>query len=98
MELMTGANCQTMKIECYDKDGKFLCGLCDDGALLGSYPLDDGSRLHIIDSFIVRNELDFGKVEKYEMPEETYSRRTDSVRSFLVKNKLGSYINRLKLP
>lgn len=86
---MTGASCQTMKIETYDKDNKLVCSLTDDNALLGSYPVDDGMRLHVVDNFSMRNELDFGNVEKYEMPEDIYSKRTDSVRTFLVKNKLG---------
>lgn len=92
LELMTGASCQTMKIETYDKDNKLVCSLADDSALLGSFPIDDGMRLHVVDNFLIRNELDFGNVEKYEMPEESYSKRTDSVRNFLVKNKLGRTI------
>lgn len=78
-----------MKIEAYDKDNKLVCTLADDNALLGSYPIDDGMRFHVVDNFLIRNELDFCNVEKYEMPEESYSKRSDSVRSFLVKNKLG---------
>lgn len=92
LELMTGASCQTMKLECYDKDNKLVCTLTDDKALVGSYPIDDGMRLHVIDNFAIRNELDFGNVEKYEMPEESYSKRTDSVRNFLLKNKLGTVL------
>lgn len=89
---MTGASCQTMQIEVYDKDNKLVCTLSDDAALLGSFPLENGMRLHVIDKFSIRNELDFGKVEKYEMPPDIYAKRSDSVRSFLVKNKLGKYL------
>lgn len=81
-----------MQIEAYDKDNKLVCALSDDSSLLGSYPLENGMRLHIVDKFSIRNELDFGKVEKYEMPPDIYAKRSDSVRSFLVKNKLGKYI------
>lgn len=88
---MTGASCQTMQIEVYDKDNKLVCPLSDDKALLGSYPVENGMRLHVIDKFALRNELNFGNVEKYEMPPELYAKRTDSVRSFLVKNKMGQY-------
>ncbi|KRT80484.1 hypothetical protein AMK59_7011, partial [Oryctes borbonicus] len=91
LELMTGGSCATMQIEAYTKDNKLMCNLSDDDALLGWYPLENGMRLHVIDKFSIRNELDFGNVEKYELPEEMYAKKTDSVRAFLAKNKLGHY-------
>ncbi|XP_018328178.1 tubulin-folding cofactor B [Agrilus planipennis] len=91
LELMTGASCNTMQIEAYDKDNKLVCKLADEDALLGSYPIDNGMRLHVVDSFVIRNELDFGNVEKYEIDPELYAKRPDTVRAFLVKNKLGQY-------
>ncbi|KAK4881609.1 hypothetical protein RN001_004928 [Aquatica leii] len=91
LELITGGNCTTMQVEAYDKEDKLVCYLSDENALLGSYPLDNGMRLHVIDKFCVRNELDFENVEKYEMAPEMYAQRTDTVRAFLLKNKLGQY-------
>lgn len=91
LELITGGSCTTMQIEAYTKDNKLVCNLSDDTALLGTYPLENGMRLHIIDKFSIRNELDFGNVEKYELPEEIYAKKTDSVRAFLAKNKLGMF-------
>jgi len=90
LELITGGNCSTMQVEAYTKENTFVCGLNDDGALLGSYPLEHGMRLHVVDKFI-RNELDFGNVEKYEMAPELYATRSDTVRAFLIKNKMGHY-------
>lgn len=86
---MTGGNCNTMQIEAYTKDNKLVCKLEDDNALLGSYPLENGMRLHVIDQFQIRNELDFGNEPKFELSEEEYSKKSDSVRAFLLKNKLG---------
>lgn len=86
---MTGGSCSTMQVEAYDKDNKLVCSLSDDKALLGFYPLEDGMRLHVVDKFSIRNELDFGNVEKFELAPENYAKRPDTVRSFLIKNKLG---------
>ncbi|KAF2901053.1 hypothetical protein ILUMI_05109 [Ignelater luminosus] len=91
LELMTGGNCSTMQVEVYDKDNKLVCSLNDDSALLGSYPIENGMRLHVIDKFSIRNELNFGNVEKYEMAPEMYAKRSDTVRAFLIKNKMGQY-------
>lgn len=88
---MTGGNCNTMQIEAYTKDDKLVCKLEDNNALLGSFPLENGMRLHVIDQFQIRNELDFGNEPKFELSEEEYSKKNDSVRAFLLKNKLGKY-------
>lgn len=89
---MTGGNCHTMQIESYTKDNKFVCKLDDDNALLGSFPLEDGMRLHVVDQFQIRNELEFADVPKYELSQEEYERKSDSVRAFLQRNKLGKCI------
>ena len=44
---MTGASCNKMIIEVYGKDEKFVCRLDNNDALVGSYPIDDGARLHV---------------------------------------------------
>lgn len=47
LELVTGGNPMTMKIEVYDKNDKLICKLDDGQRLLGSYPIDDGMRIHV---------------------------------------------------
>ncbi|XP_023021628.1 tubulin-binding cofactor B [Leptinotarsa decemlineata] len=94
LELMTGGSCNTMQVEAYDENNKLICKLENNNALLGSYPLEDGVRLHVIDQFQMRfntaqSELD--DVPKFVLPEEEYNKRTDTVRSFLQKNELGKY-------
>ena len=44
---MTGASCNKMTIEVYGKDEKFVCRLDNNDVLVGSYPIDDGARLHV---------------------------------------------------
>lgn len=48
LEMLTGGCAATMKVEVYEKDSeKLVCALGDDSALLGSFPVDDGMRLHV---------------------------------------------------
>ncbi|XP_012277007.1 tubulin-folding cofactor B [Orussus abietinus] len=90
LELLTGANPMTLSLEVYDKNDTITCKLTEGSHLLGSYPIDDGMRIHVIDNFS-RTEEDLSKVEKFEISEEDYSKRSDTVKAFLAKNKLGKY-------
>uniref|UniRef100_A0A6P7H015 Tubulin-folding cofactor B-like n=1 Tax=Diabrotica virgifera virgifera TaxID=50390 RepID=A0A6P7H015_DIAVI len=89
LELITGGSCNTMQLQAFNKDNKCVCSLDNNTALLGSYPLEDGMRLHVIDNFLMRNELDFGNVPKFELSQDEYDKKGDTVRSFLMKNKMG---------
>ncbi|XP_063983477.1 tubulin-folding cofactor B [Diachasmimorpha longicaudata] len=90
LELLTGGNRATMTLEVFDKNNQLVCSLTDGSRLLGSYSIDDGMRVHVTDTFI-RPEEDLSKVEKFEISEEEYSKRPDTVKAFLEKNKLGKY-------
>ena len=37
----------SMEIQLLDTEGKFLCILNNEDALLGAYPVDDNMRLHV---------------------------------------------------
>lgn len=89
LELMTGGSCQTMKVEAYNKDNKFVTLLSDNDQLVGFYPLEDGMRLHVVDDFLISNEFDAENVPKFELSEEDYAKRDDTVKNFLMKNKIG---------
>ncbi|CAG9815288.1 unnamed protein product [Phaedon cochleariae] len=91
LEMITGGSCSTMKIQAFNKNDQLICDLDKDETLLGSYPLEDGMRLHVIDQFQLRSDLDLSNVPKYEITDDEYSKKSDSVRSFLQKNKLGKY-------
>lgn len=47
LELLTGGNPATMTVQVYDKNDKLVCKLEEGQRLLGSYPLDDGMRIHV---------------------------------------------------
>lgn len=92
LELVTGARCGSMKLSVLDKDNKFVCNLDNDETLLGSYPVDSGMKIHVEDSHLNVGEFDdVSKVEKYEIPEDEYAKRADSVRAFKERNKLGRF-------
>lgn len=75
-----------MKLELYS-GSNMICRIDNNDALLGSYNIDDGMRLHVIDNVVLMD----GSVEKFELTSQQYENRQDSVRSFLKNNKLGKY-------
>ncbi|XP_049790736.1 tubulin-folding cofactor B [Schistocerca nitens] len=92
LELLTGGSAATMKIELYNKEDTLVSKLEDDTAILGSFPIEDGMRLHVIDKFELQTEFeDLLKVEKFELPPEEYAKRPGTVKAFLESNKLGKY-------
>jgi len=92
LELITGGNSGSMQISVFDKDDKLVCELDNDSSLLGSYPIDNGHRLHIIDNCRVAGEFEnVAAVEKFELSKEEYSSKTGTVKDYLKKNKLGKY-------
>lgn len=93
LELVVGSPASCMELELYGVDDKFYSKLDQEDALLGSYPVDDGCRIHVIDHSGARlgEYEDVSKVEKFELSQEAYDQRQDSVRSFLKRSKLGRY-------
>lgn len=92
LELITGASALSMSIAAFDKSDKKLCDLDEDTALLGSYPVDSGCRLHVEDTNKSKDEFEnLANVEKFTMTADEYSKRTDTVQSFMKRNKMGKY-------
>jgi len=92
LELVTGASPGTMILDLYDDKDKLVGSINQNDALLGSFPVEENYRIHVTDNNKKVGEFeDVSKVEKFELSQEDYSKRNDSVRSFLLKNKLGKY-------
>lgn len=53
-----------MKLKLYDSKNNYKCDIDSDIALLGSYPIDDGMRIHVIDKFTLLK--DFGASDSAE--------------------------------
>uniref|UniRef100_A0A182JDA5 CAP-Gly domain-containing protein n=1 Tax=Anopheles atroparvus TaxID=41427 RepID=A0A182JDA5_ANOAO len=86
LETITGGCAGTMQLELYCGD-RLVRKLDDDSQPLFSYPIEDGMRIHVTDNFQYIQE----NVAKFELSQEEYEKKADSVRSFLKKNKLGKY-------
>jgi len=93
LELITGARSQLMTIEIFDSNDAKICELKDDEALLGAFPIEShGFRLHVSDSELRKGELEnVDNVEKFELSQDEYSKKSGTVQDFLKKNKLGKY-------
>ncbi|XP_039288642.1 polyadenylate-binding protein-interacting protein 1 isoform X2 [Nilaparvata lugens] len=78
LEVITSADRNTMTVKVFNRNDELVCVLDNDDRLLGSYHIDDGMRLHVEDEFRLKQSLDNdANVEKFVMPEEEYSKRTE---------------------
>lgn len=93
LELISGAQASTMTLTFKDTSGN-LIGQGDDAKCLKDYLppgcIDPRLRLHVKDSNAVKLD-DLSQVPKYEMNDDDYSKRAESLRAFKMKNKLGRF-------
>jgi len=93
LELITGCQSQWMRLELYNQDNVKMTTM-DDERMLGFYSPEDQWRVHVVDTnpSSVKGEFDdLSKVEKYEMNEDDYNNKKDSVRNFMRMNKVGNF-------
>lgn len=74
-----------MQLELFS-GSKLVCKVDNNDALLGSYHIEDGMRIHVIDNILFEQN-----VPKFELTSQQYETREDSLRSYLKRNKLGKY-------
>lgn len=92
LELVTGGAAATMKLQVFDSKNNLVCAIDDDSALLGSYHIEDGMRIHVTDKFtLLKDFTDSDTDERFKLSEEAYQQKQDTLRAFLQKNKLGKY-------
>jgi len=90
LELLTGASMNTMKLELKDKDDQLIYELTDDNLTLAQVQVKSGMKIHVIDS--QDNLFDEDNPDAaFKYDEENYEQRDESMRKFLMKNKLGKY-------
>ncbi|XP_043234958.1 tubulin-folding cofactor B-like isoform X2 [Amphibalanus amphitrite] len=74
LELVTGGSAATMRLSLLDKQDQFVCYLDSETALFGSFPVDEGMRLHVEDKTCHKGEFeDTSGIQKYELTEEQYN-------------------------
>ncbi|KAJ3028169.1 UNVERIFIED_CONTAM: hypothetical protein HDU68_002315 [Siphonaria sp. JEL0065] len=94
LEPITGVPCATMKITLFSKTDAPLCSLDDDSKMLGFFPCENFMRIHVSDTNPHRVKgafTDVSQVKKFEISEEEYEKRNDSVRAFKQRMKLGRF-------
>ncbi|KAM4566536.1 tubulin-folding cofactor B [Odontesthes bonariensis] len=93
LELIVGVPSSSMDLEIFSVSDEFLQKMDDNEALLGSYHVDDDCRIHVIDrSGGQMGELfDVSKVEKFELSDDAYNKRTESARSFMKGHRIGRF-------
>ncbi|CAF1212076.1 unnamed protein product [Adineta steineri] len=93
LELITGAQSQSMKIHVHDERGTKLFDLDDDSRTLGSYNVQSKMILQIEETNLKRAHMfdDTGDVPKYELTAEEYESRKNTARQFMVDHKIGKY-------
>ncbi|MCJ8733542.1 hypothetical protein PDJAM_G00224750 [Pangasius djambal] len=93
LELVIGCPAASMDLQLFSSSDKFLQNLDDNEALLGSYPVDDDCRIHVTDrsGSLTGAFSDLSKVEKYEISDDAYDKRADSLRNFKKNMKIGRF-------
>ncbi|KAJ3394073.1 hypothetical protein HDU84_000101 [Entophlyctis sp. JEL0112] len=83
-----------MRITLYSASDAPICSLDDDTKMVGFYPVQDFMRIHVVDTNPHRVKgayTDVSQVKKFEISDEEYSKRSDSVRAFKQRMKLGRF-------
>src|SRR5207237_2975589 len=93
LELITGAQSQTMKIHVHDERGTKLFDLDDDSRTLGSYNIHSKMILQVEETNLKRTNMfdDTNDVPKYEITSEEYETRKNTARQFMQEHKIGKY-------
>lgn len=80
LEAIVGSRASDMRLSLRDRSGQLVvCELDDDARQLGSYPIADYMTLFVNDVNAARRHNEFtdvSQVEKYEMPDDEYAKRT----------------------
>ncbi|KAI8839612.1 CAP Gly-rich domain-containing protein [Chytridium lagenaria] len=88
---ITGVPPSTMKISVY---GRTAGSTKESMIYVGFYPLEDFMALQVTDSNPTRVKgafTDTSLVEKYEMPDDEYAKRQDSVLAYKMRHKIGRF-------
>lgn len=88
LEIITGGSAATMQLQLFNGE-KSIAQLNNDDAELGSYPIENNMRLHVVDNFC--NLFGDSKVDKFELTDKQYDGRQNTVRDFLKTNRFGKY-------
>jgi len=93
LELITGASSATMKLQLFINEN-LIDHLNDNDGILSNYlnKCDHNIRIHVSDVNLKMGEYeDVSKIEKFQLNDDEYEKRHDSVRAFKATHKLGRF-------
>ncbi|CAG7833756.1 unnamed protein product [Allacma fusca] len=91
LELLTGAMSSSMTLELRDKDGVPIKKLNNDGETLGQANVQNGMRIHVIDSAPSLLDGEDTPDVAFNLSRDEYEKREESALSFLKRNRLGRF-------
>ncbi|ESO05966.1 hypothetical protein HELRODRAFT_64950 [Helobdella robusta] len=92
LELITGASVQSMVLSVFGQDDKLFCNLDNDEMTLRNYNISNNMRIHVVDKSGNQIPLDdLSNVTKFELSDEEYAKKNDSVRAFKQNMKFGRF-------
>jgi tubulin-folding cofactor B len=93
LELITGAQSQSMKLHIHDERGTKLFDLDDDTSTLGSYNIHSKMILQVEETNLKQAHMfdDTADVPKYELTKEEYESRKNTAKQFMKEHKIGKY-------
>ncbi|CAG0920622.1 unnamed protein product [Notodromas monacha] len=96
LELLTGANAQTMKLTLSNDAGNFVANLTDPLKTLLDHGVVSGMKIHVVDEASENFFDDRNEVGGFSLSREEYAQKEGTVRDFLTKNKLGKFSEEYK--
>ncbi|KAJ3125583.1 hypothetical protein HK098_008372 [Nowakowskiella sp. JEL0407] len=94
LEPITGISSAHMSLSLYSQKDELITKLADADKMLGFYSVQDFMRVDVVDTnpYRKKNEFtDLSQVPKFELSENDYDQRRDTVRDYLRRNKLGKF-------
>jgi tubulin-folding cofactor B len=91
LEMITGLIGTDMKLKILNKEKKLVCDLNDDNKMIGFYPVEDGYYLEVEASQSLVSKTEDPNFKRFELTEEEYAKKKNTVREFKEKNKLGQF-------
>ncbi|OXA60513.1 tubulin-folding cofactor B [Folsomia candida] len=91
LELLTGCMMSTMKLELRDNDDELIQYLSDDTLTLAQLGVQNGMKIHVIDTSNKEPEDEEAADVSYKLSTEEYEQREESMRKFMERNKLGRF-------
>ncbi|KAF8548715.1 hypothetical protein OG21DRAFT_1422600 [Imleria badia] len=102
LELVTGIPIQNQCISIQNDGGETIAQLSDDTKQLGFYGLTTSQTLNVIDTnpatSFTGQLSDVSQVEKFELSDDAYAKRTDSVLAYKQRHKVGRFASSSETP